>query len=379
MARKPVYGHHEASGQARTTFNGQRHYLGVYNSPKSKTAFNKILAEWEEAHSERSKSAPVTLTVSRLSVLFLKYAAKEYIRDGKPTGETANFRNALKALKNLYHGVRVIDFGPKKLKALQQQMVADGYAQQTINSAIRRIKQVFDWGVSEEIVPGRIAQDLHTVAGLRAGRTSAPAPKSKGSVSQADIEAIKPFVTRPVWGMIQFMLFTGCRPSECCRMKWSEIDTTGAVWMYCPRHHKTAHKGKKRVIVIGPQGQKVLNSLRELSRSDYLFDPQAGLEEFMRKTYGENAKVRQTIGECYSKHSLNAAVRKACKQAIEKKLIKASWSPGQLRKTRATQARQQGDLETAQQVLGHSSKQTTERHYADVDLSRAMENALQFG
>jgi|GEM_PF-4918148 len=55
------------------------------------------------------------------------------------------------------------------------------------------------------------------------------------------------------------------------------------------------------------------------------------------------------------------------------------WSPGQLRKTRATQARQQGDLETAQQVLGHSSKQTTERHYAEVDLSRAEANAPQFG
>jgi integrase len=35
--------------------------------------------------------------------------------------------------------------------------------------------------------------------------------------------------------------------------------------------------------------------------------------------------------------------------------------------------------ETAQQVLGHSSKQTTERHYAEVDLSRAKANALQFG
>ena len=35
--------------------------------------------------------------------------------------------------------------------------------------------------------------------------------------------------------------------------------------------------------------------------------------------------------------------------------------------------------ETAQQILGHSSKQTTERHYADVDLSRAEANALQFG
>jgi integrase len=110
-----------------------------------------------------------------------------------------------------------------------------------------------------------------------------------------------------------------------------------------------------------------------MSRSDYVFDPQVGFEEFVRKAYGDKANARK-VGDCYSKHGLNSAVRNACDKA---KIPR--WSPGQLRKTRATQARQQGDLETAQQVLGHSSKQTTERHYAEVDLSRAEANALQFG
>ena len=373
MARRPVYGFHEASGQARTTLNGERHYLGVYNSAGSKQRFEVILAQWEAAHAERAKSAPVTITVSRLAVLFLRHAEKEYVRNGMPTGEAANFKTALKQLTSVFHGVRVIDFGPKKLKQIQSNMVANGYAQQTINSTIRRIRQVLDWGVSEEIVPGRIAQDLHTVAGLRAGRTSAPAPQPKLSVDLARINAIKPHVTTPVWGLIRFMLLTGCRPSEAVSVRWSQIDTSGDVWLYQPGHHKTAHKGKKRVIVIGPQGQQVLNGLREMSRSDYVFDPQVGFEEFVRKAYGDKAKARK-VGDCYTKHGLNSAVRNACDKAgIDR------WSPGQLRKTRATQSRQQGDLETAQQVLGHSSKQTTERHYAEVDLTRATANALQFG
>jgi integrase len=103
-----------------------------------------------------------------------------------------------------------------------------------------------------------------------------------------------------------------------------------------------------------------------MSRSDFVFDPQVGFEEFVRKAYGDEAKARK-VGDCYTKHGLNSAVRKACEKAAKKKTISGSWSPGQLRKTRATQARQQGDLETAQQVLGHSSKQTTERHYAYFD------------
>lgn len=371
MARKPLYGHNK--GLARTTVNGKRVYLGEYNSPESKAAFAEIIAEWETAHAERRPTANVELTVSRLAVLFLQHADKEYRRDGVPTGETANFRHALQSMNNLFHGVRVIDFGPKKLKQLQQQMVKDGLAQQTINGRIRRIKQVFEWGVSEEMLSVGVSRALQTVHGLRIGKTAARAPQPKGAVSVEAVDAIKPYVTKPVWSMIQFMLFTGCRPSEAVVMKWSEINTANAVWTYCPKHHKTAHKGKNRVIVIGPQGQQVLNGIREMSRSDFVFDPQVGFEEYVRKAYGDKAKARK-VGDCYTKHGLNTAVRNACDKAGIPR-----WSPGQLRKTRATQARRDGDLETAQQILGHSSKQTTERHYAAVDMSRAEANALQFG
>ena len=371
MARKPLYSCNK--GLARTTVNEKRMYLGKYNSPESIAAFNKIMADWEAAHAERSPTVNVELTVSRLAFLFLQHADKEYRRDGIPTGETANFRHALQSMNNLFHGVRVIDFGPKKLKQLQQQLVKDGLAQQTINGRIRRIQQVFDWGVSEELVSVSVSQAQRTVHGLRIGKTAARASEPKGPVSVAAVNAIKSLVTSPVWAMIQFMLFTGCRPSEAVALKWSEIDTSKSVWMYTPKHHKTSHKGKNRVIVIGPQGQQVLNGIREMSRSDFVFDPQVGFEEYVRRAFGDKAKARK-VGASYTKHGLNTAIRNACDKAGIPR-----WSPGQLRKTRATQARRDGDLETAQQILGHSSKQTTERHYADVDLSRAEANALLFG
>ena len=85
MARKPVYGFHCTSGKARTTVNGKRVYLGEYDSPESKAAFDSIMADWEAAHFERRPTVDVALTVSRLAVLFLKHADKEYRRDGVPT------------------------------------------------------------------------------------------------------------------------------------------------------------------------------------------------------------------------------------------------------------------------------------------------------
>lgn len=51
MVRKPVYEFNKS--QARTTHNGERMCLSEYNSPESKAAFEKTIAEWEAAHPER--------------------------------------------------------------------------------------------------------------------------------------------------------------------------------------------------------------------------------------------------------------------------------------------------------------------------------------
>ncbi|MCA9050770.1 MAG: hypothetical protein KDA89_18655 [Planctomycetaceae bacterium] len=230
--------------------------------------------------------------MSRLSVLFLKHADREYVRNGEPTGEAANFRQALRSLTSYFHGVRIIDFGPKKLKDLRSRLVSEGLSQSTVNSRLRRIKQVFDWGVSEELVPVAIAQALRSVKGIRRGKTEARPPQPKPPVPIEHVSAIRPHVTRPVWGLIQFALLTGCRPSEACAVRWSQIVTSGRVWVFVPTEHKTSHINKRRTIVIGPKAQTLLNSFRELSRSDYVFDPQVGLEEFVRQEYGEHAKAR---------------------------------------------------------------------------------------
>ncbi len=87
MARKPVYGLHKATGQARTTFNGKRIYLGPHGSPESRQKFEEIFARWEAANSGRTVPAVTTLSVGRLSLLFLKHAAVEYRRNGKPSKE----------------------------------------------------------------------------------------------------------------------------------------------------------------------------------------------------------------------------------------------------------------------------------------------------
>lgn len=314
MARKPVYGHHKPTGRARTTHKGKRVYLGDYGSAESHRRYEEILAEWEAARAGRDTLAQTTLSVDRLALLFMRHAVKEYVRAGEQTGEAKNFRYALKDLLKVYSGCRCIDFGPKKLKSLQGSMVGWGLSQSTINGRIRRIRQVFEWGVSEELVPPRTHQGLKSVKGLRSGRTKAPAPCSSRAVPVERVEATLTHMTRPVAAMVQLMLLTGCRPKEARMARWSEISTGGDIWTYEPADHKTAHRGHRRLVHIGPRCQKVLNAIREHTRSDYVFDPQVAVDEHVRSEYGEHARARQ-VGEHYTADSLRTAIRTACERA----------------------------------------------------------------
>ena len=94
----------------------------------------------------------------------------------------------------------------------------------------------------------------------------------------------------------------------------------------------------------------------------------------------------------YDKDSYRRAIERAALRAypipkeIKNDPVKVSawkakyvWKPNQLRKSAATTARKEMDLETAQILLGHSSKKTTERFYAEVDNDRAVEFAKKFG
>ena len=402
--RKPKYSLHKKSGQARVIVHGKHVYLGKFNSVESLIAYERICAELEAKAPEFSD-----ITLARLCILFMQHAEVYYRKpDGTPTNEASNFRSSLRHVISECPSLPVRHFGPLKLKQVRDVMIKSGLARRTINAWVRRIRHVVKWAVSQELAPSSVLESLRTLEPLKAGRTEARETYGKSAVDIDRIEAVKPLLTRPVRAMVDFMLHTGCRPSEAVRLRWSEIDTTCDVWTYRPSDHKTKHKGKGRVIQIGPRAQQVLNKMRELSRTDYVFDPQTGVDEVAQRQRGPQA-TGQRVGEAYSVQSLRNGVLVGCERAFgcppelktaalrnrrkgeskrkhteRKELAKAwrkkhCWSPGQLRHTKATEVRKHSDLETAQQILGHSSKTTTERFYAEMDSSRAQDNALRFG
>ena len=106
---KPSYLLHQRSGQARVRIDGKDHYLGKYGTPESRDRYDELIAEW---FARQGDVTGYTLAVEDLALLFLKHAARYYVKDGNPTCEVNNIRIALRSLIRLHGRCRARDFSP---------------------------------------------------------------------------------------------------------------------------------------------------------------------------------------------------------------------------------------------------------------------------
>ena len=67
---------------------------------------------------KRSSPTSYNLDIFELSARYWEFAERHYQKNGKPTKELDNIRNALRPLKRLYADAKVSAFGPLCLKGL---------------------------------------------------------------------------------------------------------------------------------------------------------------------------------------------------------------------------------------------------------------------
>jgi integrase len=417
----PRYRKHRASGQALVVLSGQCFYLGPYGTKASKVEYDRLISEWL-ARGRRPITDPVEessgITIVELIVRYKRFAEGYYRKDGVVTSEVAAILSAVKFLKQLYGREPVNDLGPLKLQAVQQAMLRADWTRKNINKQVQRIVRMFRWGVSQELVKPAVTQALGEVQGLHKGRTTAretaPVLPVPDDVVNFTLERLPGIVA----DMVRLQRLTGCRPEEVCGIRPCDVDTSGPVWAYRPRSHKTEHHGRERVIFIGPKGQDVLRPYLLRPKTAYCFCPAEGERKrrserhAQRKTplgYGNRpgthrkADPQRAAGAYYTSDSYRRAVQRACELAfgmpielrkIPKSLSESekmerreqarqwhrqhSWNPNQLRHSAATEIRKRFGLEAAQVTLGHAAADVTQV-YAERDLEKAAAVMAQVG
>ncbi|WP_439628831.1 hypothetical protein [Gemmata sp.] len=264
VSHVPAYSLHKPTGQAmvRVSSGGTRRliYLGKYGTPESQEAYRRVLAELQTvgpavvATADRAGER----TVNEVLLAFMRHADLHYrLAGGTPTSEVKELKASIAPVRELYGLSPAGEFGPRALAAVRTLMVNAGWCRTLVNRRIDRVKRVFRWASSEELVPVTVYTALRTLAGLQRGRTSARESDSVLPVDPAVVAATLSHMSRHVRAMVELQGLTGMRPGEVTAVTFARIDRSGELWLYSPTQHKSRHQGKARVIPIGPKARAV--------------------------------------------------------------------------------------------------------------------------
>jgi integrase len=440
----PTYRLHKQSGQAVVTIsdNGRRRdvLLGKYGTPESRAEYQRVLAELNTPAAVVAPRTGSDITVNEVLVAFFRWAETHYrTSQGEPTTEIGELRRSLAALTELYGFTLAAEFGPRALAALRRWMIDRQWCRTLINRRMDRVKRVFRWAASEELVPVAVYQSLRTLAGLRKGRTDARESEPVTPVDPTQVDAVLPFLNRHLRCMVELQRHTGMRPGEVCRLALAEVDRTAGVWLYRPSAHKSAHHGRDRVVPLGPRAQGVIAGflrgdhpppdgfshidtgdavarlamagayeeagrvrdavlLRDAARPVVLAagcvaDPVAPLfspfaarqERFRAMRAARKSRVPPSQRDRRVKNPRRLPKHEytphAYAHAIEDACERAGvplWSPNRLRHTYATEVRRRYGLEASQVLLGHARADVTQV-YAERNLALAVRVASEIG
>lgn len=340
----------DKTGRCFCKVDGKFVTLGRDGDPETQRRYGELLASLATATATKPSSGPPRsgLTVNELCVKFITEVLPKYqTSDGQPSAEQACFKGVIRILRRLFGETPAAEFGPVKLRLARSEMVETGWARKHINKQVCRLRYIFKFAVSWELVPPSIVDSLKTVPGLEAGHTKARETTPKTSVPAESLQAVRAELLPRHQDVFDLMLLTGARPGELLGLQMRDLNRSGSPWRSDLRHHKTARKGKSRTLYFNGKAQAIL--LKYLKA-----DPEAKLLPTTRKTFSD-------------------AIGRACGRAgVER------FTAHTLRHCVATRITNELGLEAAQRLLGHSSAAMT-AHYAKQAEAKAVEASAALG
>ncbi|HWA99854.1 MAG TPA: tyrosine-type recombinase/integrase, partial [Pirellulales bacterium] len=315
--RVPKYRRHP-NGQAMVQYRSKRYYLGKYGTAESRKRYQAFLSRIEESAPTAAELESVGRDVTIAKLIFL-YSA--YCRDYYGASpEYNNLIQALRPLEKLWGLTLGRDFGPRKLIAVRDHMVRSGLARKNINRLVSRIKRFWRWCCMMELVPQEIYHGLLSVSPLMPGRCNVRESPEVLPVPLDVVRATLPWLSPTIRALVQVQLYCGMRPSEACRMRGADIDTSGPVWLYRPPKHKGAWRNKPRVIAVPKVAQDILRSLMPDDSERYIFSPREAERQRMEARAEAAARTgKQRKTKVYPCELRRRAREKLARRARERK------------------------------------------------------------
>ena len=420
MPRIPKLCFHRSSGNFYVWASGRRVYLGRDQTKAEKARVQMLDPITQELERRPGGRVPVTrpITISELVARYLEEVVAVRYRhaDGTPTYEQVNIARALTPMNRCQGEMLAGDYGPGDLEQLQGLMASNEWKTpderkhanckpwccSQINKNIQRIRRMFRWATRRKLCPSTVYADLLTVDPLRPGQHGTTEPPDVPPVPLQVVNSTLPFLAPILADMVRIQLWTGARPGEICALTPDQVDRTGdkislvtrgaaalpkGCWAIIPTQHKGSHRGKTRVIPVGPQAQQILAKYLDRPADQPCFSPRESREAFdaarraarvtpmtpSQRARKRKAKPKKKAGDWYDVAAYGRAIRAAASKAGQ-----PHWHPHQLRHTAATLLAREFGAEVARIVCGHSSLATT-GIYVERDLAAAFAAIAKVG
>jgi integrase len=375
---------------AYVVLSGRYVYLGAWGSLEADEKYKQEIHVWNaRGRVPIPPTPPADLTVSEVADAYLVYA-EDYFATS-PDTSLARVKYAINDLTTLYSRLPIAELSGIHLIALREAMLnrrcktdpdKPAVGLYVINYRVKTIKAMVTWAVSRGLCPPDVKGRVDAVENLKAGRCAARPPRKVEPVSLKVVNKTKKHLNPTLCALIDLQLITGARPGELVGLRRDDItQVDDTLWEAELTRHKTDYKGKRRLLVFGPQAIQILRPLMLKAKGGYLFpaaDSMAARIEAAHSHRRPNQKpnkhkTERKLGPHYTTESYRRAIARACKEAEVD-----TWHPHQLRHSAATRLRKEADLEAARVILGHGDKDTA-ANYAERDFDAARDWARKHG
>jgi hypothetical protein len=141
-------------------------------TPEAEREYRRIITEYFAGQDRPAKTDSITI-----DELFLRF-----LNAKKPLLQPSHFWHYKKCTEitlSVYSGLPCGDFSPSKLRTIQAEFIKQRrWTRQYCNSQTKKLKSIFRWGVSQELVPAAVVHELEYVTAIKRGECAAP--ESKG-------------------------------------------------------------------------------------------------------------------------------------------------------------------------------------------------------